>query len=237
MKVLRPEQCIALDGHPCAACTEDIELEKEMNELEIRIEEIHLRRRALRTVMNENHDRLIHQFPPEIASHIFIQYAPPSALLDKGDRSTPLYLGAVCQKWRQLAWTTPQLWSSLLVGFCGRGRYNCSNELDLPQLIGGWLERSASLPLTIRFDESERVYTDGVVYHEVINILNKQSARWYDMHFDLPPCHLCYLHGSDSQGSRAKRNLRGSLRACVHWFHAMHATACNYIQYTQRTQA
>jgi len=162
---------------------------------------MHLRRRALRTVMNENHDRLIHQFPPEIASHIFIQYAPPSALLDKGDRSTPLYLGAVCQKWRQLAWATPQLWSSLLVGFCGHGRYNCSDIFDLPQLIGGWLERSASLPLTIRFDESERAQTHSVVYHEVINILNEQSARWYDMHFDLPPRHLRYLHGSDSQGN------------------------------------
>jgi hypothetical protein len=61
------------------------------------------RRRALRTVMNENHDHLIHKFPPEIASHIFIQYAPPSMYRDREDRSTPLLLGAVCRKWRQLA--------------------------------------------------------------------------------------------------------------------------------------
>ena len=63
MKVLRPEQCVALDGHPCGACIEDVELEKEINELEIRIGNIHFRRRALRTVMNENHDRLIYSFP------------------------------------------------------------------------------------------------------------------------------------------------------------------------------
>ena len=36
-KVLQPAQCIVLDGKPCAACTEDIELEKEIKELEIKI--------------------------------------------------------------------------------------------------------------------------------------------------------------------------------------------------------
>jgi hypothetical protein len=199
MKVLRPEQCAVWDGKPCAACDEDIELEKEKKELEIRIEKIDLRRRALRTVMNKNHDRLILRFPPEIASHIFIQYAPPSALFNKGNRSTPLYLGAVCQKWRQLAWATPQLWSSLLVGSIECGRYNCSSRSDLPQLIADWLERSASLPLTIRFDQVP-------VYHDVINILNKHSAKWYDMHFGLPPRYLHRLHGSsDSPGNILRR--------------------------------
>ena len=114
-KVLRPERCVVLDGKPCAACTENIKLEQEVQELEQQIqelekmiEELHNRRRALRTVMNENHDHLIHKFPPEIASHIFIQYAPPSVSENKKYRSTPLRLGSVCRKWRQLAWATPQ---------------------------------------------------------------------------------------------------------------------------------
>jgi hypothetical protein len=160
MKVLRPEQCVIFHGKACAACTEDIELENEMNELEIKIEKILVKRRALRTVMNENHDPFIYSFPPEIASHIFIQYAPPSALFEKDNRGTPLYLGAVCRKWRQLAWATPRLWSSLLVGFRLRGRYNCSNESDLPQLVAEWLERSAILPLTIRLDLSGHGFED-----------------------------------------------------------------------------
>jgi hypothetical protein len=62
-----------MDGTPFSACTEDIELEKEMNEPQIGIEKVHTRRRALKTILNENHDRLIHQIPPEIVSHIFIQ--------------------------------------------------------------------------------------------------------------------------------------------------------------------
>jgi hypothetical protein len=194
---------VVLDGKPwpCAACTEDIELEKEINELEKEINElesrvakIYIRRRALRTTMNENHDPLIHQFPPEIASQIFIQCSPPSACFDKFKKSSPkcspLYLGAVCQKWRQLAWTTPDLWTSLLIG-C-RGKYNN----DLPQLVNEWLERSASLPLTIMLkDRTEWLYA----HDEVINILNKHSARWHDMHFDLSARHLHRLSGSSER--------------------------------------
>ena len=62
------------------------------------------------------------------------------------------------------------------------------------QLIAKWLERSASLPLTIRFnDYSGQIHE---VSPEVINILNKHSARWYDMHLDIPAYHLQYLCGS-----------------------------------------
>jgi len=199
-------------GKPCVACTEDIELEKEMNELEIKIEEILVKRRALRTVMNENHDPLIYSFPTEITSHIFMQYAMPSALFDRDNRSTPLYLGVVCRKWRQLAWATPRLWSSLLVGFRLRGQYNCSNESDLPQLVAEWLDRSASLPLTIRLDLSGQGFEDhgDGVYCDMINILNKHSGKWYDLHFNLPMRHLHRLHGS------LQENILRRLLLCYH---------------------
>ena len=154
------------------------------------------------------------QFPPEITSHIFIQYAPPIALFDRDNRSTPLYLGAVCRKWRQLAWATPRLWSSLLVGFRRRGKYNCINESDLPQLVAEWLERSAtsSLPLTIRLDLSGQGFEDhrDGVYCDVMNILNKHSGKWYDMHFSLPMRHLHRLHGS------LQENILRRLLLCHH---------------------
>ena len=47
MKVHRPKRYIILDGQPCAACIENIELENKMNELEFRIEKIPIRPRAL----------------------------------------------------------------------------------------------------------------------------------------------------------------------------------------------
>ncbi|KIM44210.1 hypothetical protein M413DRAFT_25659 [Hebeloma cylindrosporum] len=197
-KLLRPARCTVFHGTPCAACTEDIELEKEINELESRIEKIHVKRRALRTIMNENHDLLIHRFPPEIASHIFIQSTLPSTCFGKSDRNNDgqLYLGAVCQKWRQLAWATPGVWTSLCIAF---RRYNNNS----PQIVNEWLERSATLPLTVRLKDSwgwlDRDSDDEIVKH-----LNKHSARWHDMHFELAPRRLHLLCGS-SQGNLLRR--------------------------------
>jgi hypothetical protein len=194
-----------LDGKPCAACTEDIELEKEINELEIKIEKIHSRRRALRTAMNENHDPLIHRFPPEIVSHIFIQYSPPNTCIDNSDGNSPLYLGAVCQKWRQLAWATPGLWTSLRID---PGEEYGLSMGDLPQLASEWLERSASLPLTITLeDDWSWLCRDD----KVINILNKHSARWHDMRFNLPARHLHHLSGSSEGNILRRLVLRHSL--------------------------
>ncbi|KIM42471.1 hypothetical protein M413DRAFT_27218 [Hebeloma cylindrosporum] len=189
-RALRPE-CCALDGKPCIACTEDIKLENKIKEHEKLIEKIHVKRRALRTVMNRNHDHLLHKLPPEIASQIFIQYAYSQPSTSHKEYS-PFTLGAVCQEWRRLAWATPELWCSLAI----------ENDYDdLPQLVAEWLERSGSLPLTIVLDTS-RISSHKV--DELTAILNKHSARWYDVHFALPASHLHRLCGS-SQGNIVRR--------------------------------
>jgi hypothetical protein len=74
-KVLRPARCLVL---ACTVCIEDIELEKEVKEVEIgRRYPSGAARFEVRTAMNENHDLFIQKFPSEIVSHIFIQYSPP----------------------------------------------------------------------------------------------------------------------------------------------------------------
>jgi hypothetical protein len=182
------------NGKPCRACTEDIKLEKKIKELEIKIKKIYIKRRALRTAMNENHDSLIHKFPPEIASHILIQCSPPSECIDIHFEPNPLYLGAVCQKWRQLAWATPELWTSIYIGSFNR---------DRAQLVREWLDRSGGLPLSIKlFDDGD--CEDQRQHDEVINILNKHSARWHNIHLDLLADHLRCLSGS-SQANILRR--------------------------------
>ncbi|KIM36224.1 hypothetical protein M413DRAFT_449280 [Hebeloma cylindrosporum] len=195
-KVLRPDRCVTLDGQPCLACVEDMGLEKKLKKLEILVDEIHAKRRALRTVMNENHDRLIHRFPPEIASTIFFQYSLEKLRFEY-TRDNPILLGAVCQKWRQLAWATPELWTSIYIG-PDMEKMNWSSHTE--RIFSEWLERSRTLPLSIRlFDRS---YGDRhlKVFDAVTNMLNLHSARWQDIHFELPEHHFHRLCGS-SQGN------------------------------------
>ncbi|KIM37629.1 hypothetical protein M413DRAFT_30816 [Hebeloma cylindrosporum] len=148
--------------------------------------------------MNENHDHLIHRFPPEIASQIFIQYSRYTAFFDKSrdTRSCPLYLGGVCQRWRQLAWATPELWTSLRVALRPH-----ENIEALPQLIAEWLERSATLPLTIECKVGDlEQHLGDEMYPMVINKLNNHSARWHDVHFSLP-AHLLRRFCGSLQGN------------------------------------
>ncbi|KIM45660.1 hypothetical protein M413DRAFT_442310 [Hebeloma cylindrosporum] len=190
-KILRPARCVALDGsgNPCSACTEDIELERELENLEIMIEKIHTKRRAVRTAMNQNHDPFIHKFPPEIASHIFMQYAPPGGLyFDAYERRTPLQLGAVCQKWRQLAWRTPQIWSWLNI--------KLDPDPFPSQILAEYLQRSASLPLTIGLRPYSGLVIADNIYRKAIDILNKHSSRWRVLHSTIPARHLHRLRGS-----------------------------------------
>ena len=136
--------------------------QKQMNELELRIQKLLTKCRALRTVMNDNHDHLI----PRTFS---FSIPRPAHCLTKTLGPPHLDLGAVCQKWRQSAWATPQVWSLLLLGFCYRGQHNYLNGSDLFQLIAEWPERSGGLPIT--FDRAGE-HEDGV-YFEVINVHRK----------------------------------------------------------------
>ncbi|KIM38263.1 hypothetical protein M413DRAFT_447997 [Hebeloma cylindrosporum] len=203
--LLRLDQCTMQDGNRCSACAEDIVMEEQLNELEKMAEKIRTKRRVLRTVMNQNHDRLIHRFPPEIASRIFFHHCRDSLRLNKKENLDALTLGAVCQKWRQLAWATPELWTSIDIW---TRMLHCSTHAEV--LCAEWLQRSATLPLTVRFtdphafeSDSGRLVYDGV-YRTVAELLNRQSARWYDIQLSIPAPYIHRLCGS-SQSSILRR--------------------------------
>lgn len=104
------------------------------------------------------------RLPPELLSTIF-QFARPSINFDT--RSTPVYLpeddqlrrntyreeddfqivlGAVSSHWRQIAWATPQLWTTISVEVYETAGENNGSLLSL------YFENSQSLPLTVELD-------------------------------------------------------------------------------------
>lgn len=71
------------------------------------------------------------------------------------DRSGPLFLSAICRRWRRIAFSTPLLWKQLRIRF-KRQLYD-GTECTLLQ---EWLERSGSVPLTLSLTDTLYIQSD-----------------------------------------------------------------------------
>ena len=105
-----PVACTLLEGGPCPACKEEVDIRYQIKQLEEEIIKLREKHHVLQTMINMVHDLFIHKFPPEISSYILCLCLPT---LDLGNLcpgpnqqevNGALRLGAVCQKWHQLAW-------------------------------------------------------------------------------------------------------------------------------------
>jgi hypothetical protein len=195
--------CVVLDGGPCSPCSERLVIQHQIKRLENELARLKARQKSLRTTMNAIHDPFIHKLPPEIGSHILRlslptlttgEHDPNSAFgLDSAAWAAPLKLGSVCRKWRQLAWSTPDLWTTISIVI--DSSMTKSTSESLPGLLREWLGRSGVLPLTIYFfHDSDHLLTShnprtgirtevfAVSTGLVIDILNLHSSQWRNLH-------------------------------------------------------
>jgi hypothetical protein len=110
-------------------------------ELEQKIQE-----RNIRTRMNASHDPFLLKFPPEITSRIFSL----STKEQEDDFSlfrspTQFLLATVCRGWRQLARSTPELWTSVSFNLSNPTKVESLHQL---QAVNDWLQLSGSLLLS-----------------------------------------------------------------------------------------
>jgi len=171
--------------------------------------------------MNEIQDPLNPKFPPEIISHIFtlcLPWVPP--LHDhyriQEEWAIPLFLGAICRKWRHVAWSTPRLWTTVVVRISPRTAKQLRGSL--PQFVNEWLGRTGVLPLTIQFSAARlRKREEG--YDEVkslacliIGILNRHSERWQNLDLDINlDTYAQKFHGSSELSNLRRLSFNGAV--------------------------
>ena len=140
----------------CSRCgdavDEGCDPKDELAELDTLLKHLRLKRYELKRKINRSHSAIIRHLPPDVMSTIF-EFCLPYFTDDynhflafiREDFSFPLSLGAICSYWRDIAWSMPSLWSSLVA------RVRSNND---PHIIAGvaqeWLARSGQLPLSIR---------------------------------------------------------------------------------------
>jgi hypothetical protein len=186
---MRP--CLVRGREPCLVCQEDMELERTIQELQEK-------RRILRTRMNASHDPFNFKFPPEIASLIFSlslekdDYEPGRSTLRK--LPTPFLLGSISRSWRQLARSTPQLWSTIAFTLVRKK----TDALPPLQFINDWLQLSGSLPLTLWIFKDTRTKVGWKTFcPPVVDAINQHSGRWHKVVFHLDIRYLRYFRGTD----------------------------------------
>ena len=152
----------------------------ELAELDALSERLRLKRYDIKRKINRFHSPIVRQLPPDVTSTIFEFCLPDSTKFlpyTKEDLSIPLSLGAICSYWRDIAWSTPSLWSSLVVRIPRK---------HVPSIVIGivkeWLARSGQLPLSIRILSK---FNNNTV-SALAEIINQYSTRWSDLDLYIP---------------------------------------------------
>ena len=160
---MAPTFCNRCGNH---AVEEGCDVWDEIVELDTLLGRLRLKRYDLKRKINRFHSPIVCQLPPDVTAIIFEFCLPDftdyqmdrlSAVSPftcftklKEDLSIPLSLGAICSYWREIAWSTPSLWSSLFIHAPGV-RDSSSSSHTMPSGIAReWLARSGQLPLSIR---------------------------------------------------------------------------------------
>jgi len=210
----KPESCKLADGRPCVSC---LELETFDSKAEAILERLSEDRRKILTKINQRHDPFIQHLPLELASQVFA-FSIPSQDPDDDPGYIPLVwddleyhciqpfnivLGAVCHAWRQVAWSTPKLWSTLPISL------HRFDDRAYKDLVLEWLGRSAQTPLDVFLVYiglgAPEEYVD--MWKPLIDIANGCSSRWRTFNMCAPHPMLAYITG-DGQGTSMLECLR-----------------------------
>ncbi|KAK1221098.1 hypothetical protein PQX77_016145 [Marasmius sp. AFHP31] len=170
-----------------------LEAEREMDEYDaeisklkdaiLRLEE---KRAGLGRSMEKCHSLLspVHRLPTEILTNVF------SELCLCHPRSV-LRLSSVCGRWRELALSTPSLWTTLVIDFRQWERQYPS----LTSMVDSFMERSAgrTLQVDLTFSANDADQEDKVDFSSTMSILAQNSSRWKIASlFNLSPALPCH---------------------------------------------
>jgi F-box-like len=142
------------------------------------------RRMFLRRKINELSPTA--RIPTDILIEIFqVACKPVYHSYGSSQAVTPLFIGSICRQWRDVAWSTPLLWSTI---FLHVSREHHDTQI---QLLGEWLLNAKSAPLSIKLT----TYTEGLEENEsvlcafeaIVRILITRSDQWLTFDSRLPP--------------------------------------------------
>ncbi|KIM77164.1 hypothetical protein PILCRDRAFT_77007, partial [Piloderma croceum F 1598] len=142
--------------------TDILKLDDEMSRLQMVMGQLAAERQSLERSLEEHRSIVapIRRIPPDVLSEIFTFCADNSGSNYNSKcfdvTQAPMQLSFVCNKWRRLAISMSQLWSSIslkggreFVSSSGASFTYISKRSIRTDMLSTWLLRSGSLPLTL----------------------------------------------------------------------------------------
>jgi len=134
---------------------------------------------------------LLSTLPVEIISQIFYHACKPNLKWQRD--CSPLLLGQLSRQYRHYAWTTSELWATVVI------RVNLSKNLAVQtELLEEWLARTMGRPIDIYFEVETSVPMQWRLFLRpnnnnrpcivpMIHLLTRYSPHWRCIDFLLPP--------------------------------------------------
>ncbi|KAH6917446.1 hypothetical protein BKA70DRAFT_335012 [Coprinopsis sp. MPI-PUGE-AT-0042] len=139
---------------------------------------------TLRRDINLLYSPILQILPTELIAEIFV-HCIASAVEDLNKRTnadsvSPLFLGSVCSSWRQIAWTTPFLWTSPRMLLC-------KTKLRVQaELLEEWIGRAGDLSLTLKLhcpSDDDRV---TAIPQNLFDTILCHASRWREIDLQVP---------------------------------------------------
>ncbi|KAJ7659131.1 hypothetical protein DFH06DRAFT_1195099 [Mycena polygramma] len=152
------------------------QIDLEISTFEISINKLKLEQAILRDRLS-NYIYPVLTLPNEIVSEIFLQTLDPSDnpfhlfnSLICGPAS-PLFLGHICQRWRDIALSTPSLWTTISL------RTDIPNPYRQLWLLGIWLTRSRQCSLSVTIADNSRQSNTASLVRRFVDAIAPHHMR------------------------------------------------------------
>ncbi|KAJ7235095.1 hypothetical protein B0H12DRAFT_151544 [Mycena haematopus] len=130
------------------------------------------------------------RLPLEISSEIFLQSLPPFPIHEA--RNAPMLLLNICNRWTDIALSTPALWTAIHINF------PCANGLK--EILPVWLKRAHNRPLFVSLQ------VDGAFDEDVAAIIWRHGSQ-------LKRLEICDMRREDKDGNVFDSATPGPLQA------------------------
>lgn len=183
--------CSLISGKSCEACTELSHFDAQSVALPESQQNAKLP--LLLQQVNAQHDRLSRYLPVEIISRIFSLYpeisgytAAVCAPKPQGAIASPFRITSVCKRWREIGFSTPSIWVSLLIRYNSRERKQpCLDGIELLPL---WLARCGTQRLKISI-QIGRPFAHFELQNEIntmFKLVRSCASRWMTLNLTMP---------------------------------------------------